>query len=105
MACEILHGCLSARKRFYLKISPDYRYPFVRKWLLLNLPLMINWHKSRAGLMKMPSEQEVTMIFGEQDPSSAYSELIDLMQKENIKRVMVPAADHNFSNAMDAFIR
>lgn len=55
--------------------------------------------------MKMPSEQEVTMIFGEQDPSSAYSELIDLMQKENIKRVMVPAADHNFSNAMDAFIR
>ena len=82
-----------------------YRYPFVQKWLLLNLPITINWHKSRAGLMKMPPKQEVTMIFGEHDPSYAYAELIDFLRKENVKRVTVPVADHNFSNAIDEFIR
>ena len=81
-----------------------YRYPFVQKWLLLNMPIIINWHKSRAGLMKMSSKQQVTMVFGERDPSYAYAELIDLMRKENIKRVMIPAADHNFSDATDEFM-
>ena len=82
-----------------------YRYPFVQKWLLLNLPVMINWHKSRAGLMKMSEEQEVTMIFGERDPSYPYAELIDLMRKENIKRVTIPNEDHTFSHAIDEFLR
>ena len=82
-----------------------YRYTFVKKWLLLNMPLMINWHKSRAGLMNMTSSQEATIVFGEKDPSSPYSELIDLLKKENIKRVIIPAADHNFSNDVEEFIR
>ena len=82
-----------------------YRYPFVQKWLLVNMPLMINWHKSEAGLMKMSSEQEVTLAFGERDPSYRYSELIDMLHKENIKRVVIPAADHNFSQMVDEFIR
>ena len=82
-----------------------YRYPFVQKWLLLNMPVMINWHKSRAGLMKMPAEQEVTMLFGERDPSYPYAELIDLMRKENIKRVTIPNEDHTFSHAIDEFLR
>ncbi len=82
-----------------------YRYTFVEKLLLLNMPLMINWHKSRAGLMNMTSSQEATIVFGEKDPSSPYSELIDLLQKENIKRVIIPAADHNFSNDVEEFIR
>ena len=82
-----------------------YRYPFIKKWLILNMPLMINWHKSRAGLMKMPATQEATVAFGGKDPSYPYSELIDLLQKENIKRVTIPAADHNFSNDADEFIR
>ena len=63
-----------------------YRYPFVEKWLILNVPLMINWHKSRAGLMKMPTTQMATVAFGEKDPSYPYSELIDRLQKENIRR-------------------
>lgn len=82
-----------------------YRYPSVKKWLLLNIPLFINWHKSKAGLMKMPPEQEATLVFGEKDPSCGYSELIDLMGKENIKRVIFPSADHNFSQSADEFIR
>ena len=63
---------ISSRKEempvFYFGVSKGgqygamygYRYPFVQKWLLLNLPVMINWHKSKAGLMKMPTDQEVT---------------------------------------------
>ena len=82
-----------------------YRYPFVQKWLLLNMPVMINWHKSKAGLMKMPAEQEVTMLFGERDPSYPYAELIDLLRRENIKRVTISAADHNFTDAIDEFLR
>ena len=82
-----------------------YRYPFVQKWLLLNMPIMINWHKSRAGLMAMPQAQEATLAFGEQDPSYPYAGLVDFLRKENIKRIMISAADHNFSNAMDEFLR
>ena len=82
-----------------------YRYPFIKKWLILNMPLMINWHKSRAGLMKMSATQKATIAFGEKDPSYVYSELIDPLKKENIRRVIIPAADHNFSNDMYEFIR
>jgi len=82
-----------------------YRYPFVQKWLLLNMPVMINWHKSRAGLMKMSEEQEVTMIFGERDPSCPYAALIDLLRRENIKRVTLPDVGHTFSHEIDEFLR
>lgn len=82
-----------------------YRYPFVQKWLLLNMPVMINWHKSKAGLMKMPTDQEVTLLFGERDPSYPYAELIDLMRKENIKRVTLPDVGHTFSHEIDEFLR
>lgn len=82
-----------------------YRYPFVQKWLLLNMPVMIDWHKSKAGLMKMPTDQEVTLLFGERDPSYPYVELIDLLRRENIKRVTLPDVGHTFSHEIDEFLR
>jgi len=108
---------ISSRKEempvFYFGVSKGgqygamygYRYPFVQKWLLLNLPVMINWHKSRTGLMKMPAEQEVTMLFGERDPSYPYAALIDLLRRENIKRVTLPDVGHTFSHEVDEFLR
>lgn len=82
-----------------------YHYPFVQKWLLLNMPVMIDWHKSKAGLMKMPTDQEVTLLFGERDPSYPYVELIDLLRRENIKRVTLPDVGHTFSHEIDEFLR
>ena len=108
---------ISSRKEempvFYFGVSKGgqygamygYRYPFVQKWLLLNLPVMINWHKSKAGLMKMPTDQEVTLLFGERDPSYPYAELIDLLRRENIKRVTLPDVGHTFSHEIDEFLR
>ena len=80
-----------------------YKFPFVKKWLLLNIPLIINWHRSQAGLNQMLPEQEVTVAFGEKDPSYRYSELVDLLGKENIRRVTIPTADHNFSHSKEDF--
>ena len=35
-----------------------YQYKWVTKWLALNMPLFINWHRSRKGLEELsPSQQ------------------------------------------------
>ena len=55
--------------------------------------------------MKMSSEQETTIAFGEKDPSYPYSELIELLRRENIKRVTLPDVGHTFSHEIDEFLR
>lgn len=81
-----------------------YRYDWVAKWLLLNMPLMINWHRSSRGLSQLAKKQQMVIAFGENDPSFPYSELIDMVGKANISRVIIPKADHNFSQSMDDFM-
>ena len=81
-----------------------YRYDWVAKWLLLNMPLMINWHRSSRGLSQLSEKQQMVIAFGENDPSFPYSELIDIIGKENISKVIIPKANHNFSQSMDDFM-
>lgn len=80
-----------------------YQYQWVTKWLALNMPLFINWHCSRQGLEQLPQSQQMFLLFGDRDPSYPYAEIVDALKKENIKKVIVPNADHNFSSSVEEF--
>ena len=82
-----------------------YQYDWVTKWLLLNMPLMINWHRSRAGLEKLLPTQQMTMLWGDRDPSYKYIELIDTIKGKNITRVVLPGVDHKLSGAAEEFVK
>lgn len=81
-----------------------YKYKWVTKWLALNMPLFINWHRSRQGLEELFPSQQMFLLFGDHDPSYPYAEIIDALKKENIKKVIVPNADHIFSASVEEFI-
>ena len=82
-----------------------YQYQWVTKWLALNMPLFINWHRSRQGLEQLSQSQQMFLLFGDRDPSYPYAEIVDALKNENIKKIIVPNADHNFSASIEEFIK
>jgi hypothetical protein len=81
-----------------------YQYKWVTKWLILNMPLFINWHKSRHGLEQLSQSQQMYLLFGDLDPSFKYSSILDTLNKVNIKKIIIPNADHIFSTSTEEFI-
>ena len=81
-----------------------YQYKRVTKWFALNMPLFINWHRSRHGLEELSPSQQMFLLFGDHDPSYPYAEIVDALKNENIKKVIVSNADHNFSASVEEFI-
>ncbi len=103
----------SLEKAYYFGVSKGaqygamyaYQYDWVTKWLLLNMPLMINWHRSRAGLEKLLPTQRMTMLWGDRDPSYKYIELIDTIKGKNITKVILPGVDHMLSGVAEEFVK
>ena len=67
--------------------------------LLVNLPLMINLHKTKDGIRNYKGK--LTFVFGSKDPSFNYLPLIQDFR--NVDVVIVPGQDHNFSKG-DEFL-
>ena len=61
-----------------------YQYQWVTRWLTLNMPLFL--------------------LFGDHDPSYPYADIVDALKNENIQKIIVPNADHNFSASVEEFI-
>lgn len=77
----------------------------IKRMLLINGPLMINWPQSKKGLEKFQGEL-ATLIYGSLDPSYRYVGLIDLINNSTrINKVIVDGADHNFRNMDEYFQR
>jgi len=75
--------------------------------LLVNMPLMLNFHKIRKALSRVNTE--IRFIFGEKDPSYSYVPFLkNAAQKDTcaaqVEIVTVPQADHNFSGMLDTFL-
>lgn len=73
-----------------------------QRMLLINMPLMINFHKTKKWISAIPAT-ELVMIFGAKDPSFPYVPFLDGKYK-NVKIQSVPQADHNFEGMLDEFI-
>lgn len=84
-------------------ISWGYQHPEIKKLLLINSPIFINWHILKNGIIES-NNQEMILVYGDKDNSYRYVELLEPLLNENKKLVIVNGADHNFVNMLDEFI-
>lgn len=80
-----------------------YQYSKIKKMLLINSPIFINWHKIKNGL-KNNKNQKIYLIYGEYDQSIKYIELYNPLLNNDIILNIIKGADHNFTNMMDEFV-
>ena len=76
--------------------------PFT-KMVLVNMPLMLNFHKTVQWIVSMP-ETDIVMVYGETDPSYRYIPFLETKNLENMEILKVAGADHNFKGMMEQFI-
>ena len=73
-----------------------------KKMVLVNMPLMINFHKTKQYIA-LATQTEIVAIYGQHDPSFSYVPFLD-GKSHNIKVVTVPNADHHFKGMLNDFI-
>ena len=73
-----------------------------QKMILVNMPLMINFHRTKGYISRIP-QTAILAVYGERDPSVSYVPFLD-GKFENVMVMRVPGADHNFQGMDDAFI-
>lgn len=81
------------------------KYPQIKKFILINSPLMVNWHQLRKGLEAFRNtDQELWLIYGTEDPSYKYIELLYPFSSDKIHLECKGGADHYFSQHLSDFI-
>ena len=83
------------------------KYFAFRRMVLVNMPLMLNFHRIKEALTR--ADTEIRFVYGEKDPSISYVPFLrNASSKEgNLARaeiVTVGGADHNFAGMTDRFI-
>lgn len=79
-----------------------YRISELKRMLLINGPLMINFHKTKRGILAFENEK-IEMIYGERDPSYNYVGLLDTIDSKLLEVNTLEEIDHNFTNALPKF--
>lgn len=75
-----------------------YNYSLIRRMLLINPPLMINYHRTKEGLQSFNNDK-VILLFGELDPSYKLADLLDFINNDKVKYQIIKGEDHHLSNA------
>ena len=74
-----------------------YKYPKIKKMILINPPLMININKIVDGSNNFNGEK-IVFVFGEYDQSIKYISILDLVKNEKMKYYVIEGENHNLSN-------
>ena len=74
-----------------------YKHISIKRLLLINPPLFINYHKIEYGIENFKGNK-ITFIFGELDPSTKYVELLDLFKMDKLSYHILEGEDHNLAN-------
>lgn len=72
------------------------------KMMLVNMPLMINFHKTKRYISAIP-DTDILMVYGERDPSYSYVGFIK-GKFANLKVMEIEGADHTFEGRTQEFI-
>ena len=80
-----------------------YKYPKIKRLLLINGPLNYNFHKTKEGLEKFAGEK-ATLVYGTEDPSFPFFETIDFIKNDIVKKVELDGIDHEFIDKLGVFI-
>ena len=89
------NGCVKG-----LELASSYVH--FKRMVLINMPLMINFHKSRAYIASIPNT-EILMVYGDKDPSFSYTPFLK-DKYANVKLISVSSADHHFKGMLQEFI-
>ncbi len=79
-----------------------YLYPQIKKMLLTNPPIYMNWSKFESGISKFNGE--VTFCFTRFDPSIPHMGLLDKLENTQMKTIILPKGGHNFEDALAEYI-
>lgn len=71
-------------------------YPKIKRMLLVNGPLMYNWHKTKEGIQNFSGER-IVLVYGSIDQSYKYTGLIKPLESEKVKLEIIEGQDHHFS--------
>ena len=107
---ELNSRIIGIKEIFYIGISNGasvgaqqaHQIDTIQRMLLINGPLMINWHKTKAGVEAF-NGKEVVFVYGDKDPSYKYFDLLGLIKSNAVKNYFVCGADHNFTGMTAEF--
>ncbi|MBQ8289855.1 MAG: hypothetical protein IJY01_03190 [Clostridia bacterium] len=77
--------------------------PQTKKLLCVNMPLMLNFHKSVKELQMMNHTEKI-FVYGTKDPSYKYIPFLEAKKFSSLRIVQIEGADHQFKNRTDEFI-
>lgn len=86
-------------------IINNYSYLFsdIKRALIINAPLMVNFHKIKIGFLNFKGEKLI-FLYGKKDPSYTYVELLKKHKNFNTVIEELDDIDHNFTNNLEIFI-
>lgn len=87
----------------YMGASYGYLYPEIKRMLLINPPLMWNYHQIKEGCNKFKGEKMVFVI-GEHDQSKPFLSILDLIDNPSKEVIIYPKATHQFVGMLKEFI-
>jgi len=73
----------------------------IRRLILINGPLMINFDRFVKGLQSCGGNRSVCLIYGEKDPSRPYTCLFEKYPLSNTRLLIEEGCDHNFIGKED----
>ncbi len=94
---------IGASNGAYQGLVTGTKYFHFEKMILINMPLMINYHKSKAALDAF-TDTEVLFVYGGLDPSVKYLPFLKSRYKDRFKILVAEGADHNFMGMTDEYI-
>ncbi|MBE6634485.1 MAG: hypothetical protein E7620_09125 [Ruminococcaceae bacterium] len=74
-----------------------------KKLLCVNMPLMLNFHKSTRELQMMKNIEKI-FVYGTNDPSYSYLPFLEIKKLCMLRAIRVDGADHQFKGRTDDFV-
>ncbi len=84
-------------------ISYAYMYPKIKNVLAVNVPLIVNLHKTKEGIKNFVGNK-MHMVYGEKDPSFRYIEVLKSSLSPKFSYSTIKNANHHFENMLEEFI-
>ena len=79
------------------------RMPETRRVVCVNMPLMINFHKS-AGMLSRLAHVDKVFVYGERDQSAPYVPFLNNKRYPAYRLITVQGADHTFEGRTEDFV-
>jgi pimeloyl-ACP methyl ester carboxylesterase len=77
--------------------------PEVKRMLAINMPLMINFHRT-VDALRAPDGVEKCFVYGTRDQSYPYLPHLRLKKIDHLEIVEIEGADHQFKGRLEEFI-